>query len=165
MRYAERKLREAQQWYGLSEACSTGPEYSPASDVRGPAPFSLRFGQKRKPKRRTDLTRVRACASLSPLRREADYFAAAAFCAAHRFLTASAIRFRPSGDRFLFFFAGFVAAGTTAADAFLGTATTFFGRPTVFFGAGAAPPLSRARACCSFAISLSIVARTSEIAM
>jgi len=45
--------------------------------------------------------------------------AATAFCASQSFLTASAIRFRPSGEMFLFFFfAGFVTACTTTAAAF-----------------------------------------------
>jgi hypothetical protein len=74
------------------------------------------------------------------------------------------MRFLPSGLRFLFFFAGFVAAGATFA-AFLVATTTFLGLPAAFFGVGAAPPLSKARTCRSFAISLSIVARMSETAM
>jgi hypothetical protein len=63
-----------------------------------------------------------------------------------------------------FFFAGFVATETTAAD-FLGAATAFLGLPAAFFAVGAAPPLSNARACCNWAISQSILARMSEIAM
>ena len=78
----------------------------------------------------------------------ADFFGAAivAFCAAQRFLTASAIRFLPSGERFLFFFFAGLAAGVTAASIFLGL-------PTFLFATGAALPLSNARACCNWAIS------------
>jgi hypothetical protein len=72
------------------------------------------------------------------------------------------MRFRPSGDRFLFFFfAGFVAAGATAA-VFFGVAAVFLGLPTAFFGAGAALPPSNARACCKSAISRSTQARISD---
>ncbi len=75
-----------------------------------------------------------------------SYFAAAAFfCSAQRLLTASAMRFRPSGVRFLFFFATFLAA---EAPAFL-----------VF--AAPAPP-SKVRALCNWAISRSICASISE---
>jgi len=98
------------------------------------------------------------------VKKAAVYFVAAAFFAAQRFLAASAIRWRPSGERILFFFAAFLAAGATAAD-FLGAATTFLGLPAAFFAVGAAPPLSNARACCNWAISQSILARMSEIAM
>jgi hypothetical protein len=68
------------------------------------------------------------------------------------------MRFRPSGDSFLFFFAGFAVAGATAA-------ATFFGLPAFFFPACGVPPLSRARACCNWVISLSMLAKMSEIAM
>ena len=104
-------------------------------------PFSRRFGRNTRPKRQTELTLFDA--GRRPYCKVVRYFASAAFFAAQRFLTASAIRFRPSGERFLFFFfAGFVAAGATAA-AFLGAAATFFGLPGRFFAAGAAvPPLS-----------------------
>jgi len=88
-----------------------------------PAPSSRRFGQKKKRKKRTKLTRVSADASSDLCRRVADYFAgasAAAFFAAQRCLAASAIRFRVSGLMLLFFafFAGVLAAGTTATPAF-----------------------------------------------
>ncbi len=62
-----------------------------------------------------------------------DYFVDAAFfCSAHRRLTASAMRFLPSGVRFLFF-ADFFAAG---AGALLGAAVVD-------------PPLSSVRAFCN----------------
>jgi hypothetical protein len=57
-----------------------------------------------------------------------------------------------------FFFAGFAAADATAA-------TTFLGLPAFFFGAGAELPASSARACCNWAISRSMFAKMSEIAM
>src|ERR1035437_7997609 len=132
--------------------------------MKGHVPFSLRSGQKRKQKRSTELTWVRTYVSQSQSRRAAGYFVSAAFFAAQRFLAASAIRWRPSGLSFLFFLADFVAAGATAA-AFLGAATTFLGLPSAFFGAVAAPPPSRVRACCNWAISRSMLARISEIAM
>ncbi|MGB7548797.1 MAG: hypothetical protein WBM14_13685, partial [Terracidiphilus sp.] len=69
------------------------------------------------------------------------------FCAAQRFLTASAMRFRPSGLRFRFFFLTGFAAGTVAT--FLDAAAAFFGLPTYFFAVGATPPLSNARARCN----------------
>ena len=62
-----------------------------------------------------------------------DYFAAA-FCAAQRFLTASAIRFRHSGEMFLFFiFAGFAATGATTASAFFFAAQRRFMASTMRF--------------------------------
>ena len=90
------------------------------------------------------------------------YFEAAAFlCASQRRFTASAMRFRPSGERFLFFllFAIFFA-GVCTAD--VATATNFLGLPAFFFGAAAPPPLSRARTCFSKAISRSTDARISD---
>ena len=114
-------------------------------------PFSRRFGPKTRPKRQTELTL--SDAGRRPHCKVARYFASAAFFAAQRFLTASAIRFRPSGERCLFcFFAGFAAAGATTA-AFLGAAATFLGLPGAFFAAGLAPPPSSVRACCNWAIS------------
>jgi hypothetical protein len=81
----------------------------------------------------------------NPHRVASRYFAAAAFCAAQRLLTASAIRFRPSGESFLFFLAGIVATGAIAA--------IDFGMPAFFFAAGAVPPLSNAFAFYNWAIS------------
>jgi len=79
----------------------------------------------------------------------ARYFPAAFFCSAQRRFTASAMRRRPSGERFLFFFTG------TAAD--LG------GLPGPRFTlTEEAPPASKARACCNWAISRSIWARISD---
>jgi len=54
------------------------------------------------------------------VRIDASYLASAAFFASQRLLTASAMRFRPSGLRFLFFLAGF------AAFTFLGAAVDDF---------------------------------------
>ena len=89
------------------------------------------------------------------------YFEPAAFlCASQRRLTASAMRFRPSGERrlFFFFFAIFFedawAAGGTTTDVFLGL--------PVFFGAVASVPLSSARTCFSKAISRSTDASISD---
>jgi len=94
-----------------------------------------------------------AHASANPYRVASGHFMAAAFFAAQRFLAASAIRVRPSGERTRFFcFAGFVVEGATAA-AFLGAAATFLGLPAFFFAAGAAPPPSNAFAFCNWAIS------------
>jgi hypothetical protein len=90
-----------------------------------------------------------------------DYFEdeAAFLCAAQRRLTASAMRFRPSGERFLFrFFAGFAAAAAISA-------TTFLGLPAFLLAVGALAPTSNARALCSWAISLSILAKISRSAM
>ena len=79
------------------------------------------------------------------------YFADAVFlCFSQRRLTASAMRFLPSGVRFLFFLAGLLV------DLLAGRA--------VFLGAGATPSPSRVRACCKWAISRSICARISETA-
>jgi hypothetical protein len=92
----------------------------------------------------------------------ASYFAAVAaafFWAAQRRLTASAMRLRPSGDRFLFLFlAGSAEAETTSA-------TLFLGRPGFFLVVGVLAPVSNARAFCSCAMSLSMLARMSEGAM
>jgi hypothetical protein len=98
-------------------------------------------GQKKRRKPQIELAWVSAHASSNPYRVAPHYFAAAAFCAAQRFLTASAIRFRPSGESFLFFLAGFVATGATAA--------ALFGLPAFFFGTGAASSLSSAFASCN----------------
>ena len=71
------------------------------------------------------------------------------------------MRFRPSGERFLFFllfpafFAGLVAAGVTAG-------TVFLGLPAFVFGAAAAP-LSSARTCFRRAISRSTDTRISDL--
>ena len=80
-----------------------------------------------------------------------------AFWAAQRRLTASAMRARPSGDRFRFFFAVLVAGAVTVV---------FAGRPRRI--AGATEPLeaaSRAFACCKRAISASSSARIFFIVM
>jgi hypothetical protein len=101
-------------------------------------------------------------AQVFPRIQAAGYFwatAVAFFCAAQRRLTASAMRLRPSGERFLFFFfAGLAIAGATAA-------TTFLGLPGFFFAGGAEAPTSNARAFCNCAISLSMLAKMSESAM
>ena len=74
------------------------------------------------------------------------------------------MRFRPSGDRFrFFFFAGLTATAETGA-VFLSPATVLRGLPAFLFVV-ATPPMSIARACCRFAISRSSVANMSEIAM
>jgi hypothetical protein len=81
------------------------------------------------------------------------------FCAAHRRLTASAIRFRPSGERFLFlFFAGLIGVGATADKTFLGLPGPRFAVETLALA-------SNARALCNWAISRSMLARISEIPM
>ena len=84
---------------------------------------------------------------MGPLIYVGYYLVAAAFffCSAHRLFTASAIRFRPSGVRRLFF--GCLKALRTPA-----------GDPV-----GGTPPVNTALACCKAAISWSICARISEI--
>src|ERR1035437_8457251 len=61
--------------------------------------------------------------------------AVAAFCAAQRFLTASAMRFRPSGLLCLFFafFAGVLTAATTATPAFFFAAQRRFKASAIRF--------------------------------
>jgi hypothetical protein len=67
-------------------------------------------------------------------------------CRSQRFLTASAMRFLPSGEMFRFFF---------PEEAFgVAVATTADGRPTRFLGA--VPPVKRAFACSRRTISWSI---------
>src|ERR1035438_2029949 len=129
-------------WHRPSAASSIGRASSPTSSMSGHAPYSHHSGRKRKQTTRTELARLRACASPDLNYEAASYLPAAAFCAAQRFLTASAMRFRPSGERCLFFFlfAGFALTWATAA-AFLDAAATFLGLPAFFFAAGAARPL------------------------
>jgi hypothetical protein len=80
-----------------------------------------------------------------------SYCAAAAFfCWAHRRLTASMMRFRPSGETFRFFF---VVVGLFGLGA------------TAFRVARIASPLKRARACCNLAISRSICDTIFETSM
>ncbi len=102
--------------------------------------------------------------NIRPMISPGSYFAAPAFCTAQRLFTASAIRFRPSGDRFLFFFFAGLAAADAAASPFLVSAAALRGLPAVFLATAGVPPNS-ARACCNRAMSRSMLARISEIAM
>jgi hypothetical protein len=67
------------------------------------------------------------------------------------------MRFRPSGERFLFFF---FAVGIASADAT--TVATFLGRPGLFLAVGVLALAINARALCNWAISRSMFARISE---
>src|ERR1017187_7915001 len=81
------------------------------------------------------------------------YLAAAFFCAAQRFLAASAMRARPSGDRLRFF----LRFGIVAVPG-----CTFGGLPAFRFATVTAEPAARsARAFLSVAISASMSAITS----
>jgi hypothetical protein len=90
--------------------------------------------------------------------------AAPTFLAAQRFLRASTIRFRPSGLSFLFLFAG-LARGTAATTTLFGAIAGFLGRPAFFFPVLATSSCSRLRACCNLAISRSMLAIISLIAI
>jgi hypothetical protein len=84
--------------------------------------------------------------------------AAAFLCASQRRLTASAMRFRPSGESFLFFLRAGLTAGIAMESA---GASVLFGLPT-FFAVAGAEPVSSARTCLNKAISRSTDARISD---
>jgi len=81
------------------------------------------------------------------------------FCAAQRRLTASAIRFLPSGEITLFLVTLVAFAATDVTEA------AFLGLPGFCFVVGTPFPLSKARASWRVDISLSIVAKISDTAM
>jgi len=84
--------------------------------------------------------------------------AAAFLCNSQRRFTASAMRFRPSGESFLFFLRGGLIAGAAMETV---AAAARFGLPT-FFGVTVAEPVSSARTCFNKAISRSTDARISD---
>ena len=126
MRYAERKLKEAQcTWRAPGAASFIGPASLPTSGMTGLAPFSRRSGRKKRQTKRNELTHAKARASSSPWGRNGCLLLRC------RGLLCRPAPFHGLGDAFpalgreipLLLLAGFAAEDAAAAD-FLSFAAT-----------------------------------------